>query len=72
MNSQTSANIRSPYKLTASAGLLPKLARSHNSAFKPIVKPLSPKALNKKLSWLHGGKKKSNLFPPFEMQGQSH
>ena len=71
MNSQTSANIRSPYKLT-SAGLLPKLARSHNSAFKPVVKPLSPKVLNKKLSWLHGGKKKVDLFPPFEAQSQSH
>ena len=68
MNTSSSAYPRSPIKLT-NVGLLPKLARSHNSAFKPVMKPLSSKVLKKTQSWLNSEKKNGSLLPPFKLPG---
>ena len=68
MNTSSTVYAHSQIKLT-NYGLLPKLARSHNSAFKPVTKPVSAKALRKTQSWLNSEKKKGALLPPFQTQG---
>lgn len=62
----TSSTAYSPAPLTSNFALLPKLARSHNSAFKPVSKLLSSKALRKTQSWLSAEKKKGALHAPFK------
>ena len=63
MNTSSTVYIPSPAK--SNFGSLPKLARSHNSAFKPLTKPVSSKAVRKTQSWLNAEKNKGALHQPF-------
>ena len=63
----TYANSHSAIKQSSPA-LLPKLKRSHNSAFKPLDRKLQAKLLKKSNSWLHPEKKTGLLLAPFRMQ----